>query len=241
MKRKIWPRVLCLCAAALLPLMTPKVLADGAGGISGGNERCTEYRGTAASGSVPDADAFAVTAVAEKAAWVNPFTDVNSSDWFFPYVQYIQENTVFFGADGTAFSPNAPMTRGMFWTVLYRLEGDERTADLSPWEPEAQQWAVQNGISDGSAPDGDLTREQLAVMLYRYAVYQGYDTTQGGMAVREFEDYDQISDFALSSVAWTVNAGLVCGAGNALLQPKDIATRAQVAAVLTRFLENVAE
>ena len=94
------------------------------------------------------------------------------------------------------------------------------------------------GYSNSSfAPNDPITREQLAAIFYRYAQYKGYDTTQGGMAIREFDDYESISDYAMGAMAWAVNTGLVKGDSN-LLYPKGTATRAELAALLHRFVEN---
>ena len=110
------------------------------------------------------------------------------------------------------------------------------------WFYDAVTWAQQNGIMGGYdnssfAPNDPITREQLAAIFYRYAQYKGYDTTQGGMAIREFGDYESISDYAMSAMAWAVNTGLVKGDSN-LLYPNGTATRAEIAAMLHRFVEN---
>ena len=110
------------------------------------------------------------------------------------------------------------------------------------WFYDAVTWAQQNGIMGGYgnssfAPNDPITREQLAAIFYRYAQYKGYDTTQGGMAIREFDDYESIFDYAMGAMAWAVNTGLVKGDSN-LLYPKGTATRAEIAALLHRFAEN---
>ena len=97
---------------------------------------------------------------------------------------------------------------------------------------------VVTGYSDTAfGPNDTITREQFAAILYRYAQYKGYDTTQGGMAIREFDDYESISDYAMGAMAWAVNTGLVKGDSN-LLYPKGTATRAELAALFHRFAEN---
>ena len=105
-------------------------------------------------------------------------------------------------------------------------------------------WAAASGVASGVGsgafgPNDPLTREQLALILYRYAQNQGYDTTQGGMAVREFADYASISNWALEAVQWAVNAGLISGTGNGMLSPNGTATRAQVAVILMQFCQQV--
>ena len=107
-------------------------------------------------------------------------------------------------------------------------------------------WAAANGVVSGVsagtfAPNDPLTREQLALILYRYAQYKSYDTTQGGMAVREFSDYSTISSWALEAMDWAVNAGLLSGTGDGLLAPQGTATRGQVAVILTAFCQNLAQ
>ena len=131
------------------------------------------------------------------------------------------------------------MTRAMIVTVLARFEGVDTTTG-STWYEAGQQWAMQNGISDGSNMEQGLTREQLATMLYRYAQSKGYDTTQGGMAIREYADFEQISDYAVEAMTWAVNTGLISGTSTTTLSPQGLATRAQVATILMRFIEGMA-
>ena len=113
------------------------------------------------------------------------------------------------------------------------------------WYANAVAWAAEHGIVSGVsdsafAPNGAITREQLAVILYRYARHEGYDTAQGGMAVREFADYDQIAGYALEAVAWTVEAGLLTGNSSDTLAPGQAATRVQTAQALLA-LSQIAE
>ena len=98
-------------------------------------------------------------------------------------------------------------------------------------------WVKANGVSDGTMPEVNITREQLATMLYSYAKLKGIDTTQGGMAVREFSDYDSISDWAGQSMTWAVNAGILSGRGNNTLAPTAGATRAEMAVMLQQFVK----
>ena len=179
-----------------------------------------------------------------------PFDDVDVDDWFHDAVEYAYENDLMNGVSDDEFDPNGTLTRGMMVTVLYRLEGEpESRADLpfedvepGTWYTEAVRWAVDEGIVLGTSdttyePDAMITREQLATMLYRYAEYKDYDTTQGGMAIREFEDYEEISDWALEGLDWAVNAELVNGVGNNTIAPLSSATRAETATLLMRFIE----
>jgi len=162
-----------------------------------------------------------------------PFADVAENSWYYDSVAYAYNNGLFAGTSDTAFSPDTAMTRQMIWMVLARMDG-KTPADMDA----ARTWAIENGISDGSNPTSSITREQMATILYRYAQYKGYDTTQGGMAIREFTDYDSVSEYALSALAWTVNAGLMQGSNNSIM-PASSATRAQVATILQRFCQNM--
>jgi len=176
-----------------------------------------------------------------KWTWHNPFADVESGDWFYDDVAYAVQNGLFAGTSGTAFSPDASMTRGMLWTVLARLAGVKTDAAANVhYYDVARTWAMEQGLTDGTNPDAPVTREQLAAILYRYATRKGYDTTQGGMAIREFADYAGISSWAGEAMTWAVNAGLLNGSAN-YLQPQGTATRAQVAAILHRFCEKLAK
>ncbi|MDF2838504.1 MAG: putative surface layer protein, partial [Evtepia sp.] len=164
-----------------------------------------------------------------------PFADVAEDSWYYGSVAYAYNNGLFSGTSDKTFSPDAAMTRQMIWMVLARMDGKVPTN-----MDDARAWAVENGISDGTNPTSSITREQMAKILYRYAQYKGYKTTQGGMAIRKFADYDSISEYALLPLAWAVNAGLVQGSDNNLM-PQGGASRAQVATILLRFYENEAK
>lgn len=183
----------------------------------------------------------------------NPFADVNAGDWFYRDVLFSYEKGLMSGMDAAAFAPYANTTRAQIAVIFYRMEGspavegensftDVVRGSGTAWFYDAVTWAQQNGIMGGYgnssfAPNDPITREQLAAIFYRYAQYKGYDTTQGGMAIREFDDYESISDYAMGAMAWAVNTGLVKGDSN-LLYPKGTATRAELAALLHRFVEN---
>lgn len=183
----------------------------------------------------------------------NPFADVNAGDWFYRDVLFSYEKGLMSGMDAAAFAPYANTTRAQIAVIFYHMEGspavegENSFADVvrgsgTAWFYDAVTWAQQNGIMGGYdnssfAPNDPITREQLAAIFYRYAQYKGYDTTQGGMAIREFDDYESISDYAMSAMAWAVNIGLVKGDSN-LLYPNGTATRAEIAALLHRFVEN---
>lgn len=183
----------------------------------------------------------------------NPFADVNAGDWFYQDVLFSYEKGLMSGMDAAAFAPYANTTRAQIAVIFYRMEGspavegensftDVVRGSGTAWFYDAVTWAQKNGIMGGYsnssfAPNDPITREQLAAIFYRYAQYKGYDTTQGGMAIREFDDYESISDYAMGAMAWAVNTGLVKGDSN-LLYPKGTATRAEIAALFHRFAEN---
>ena len=166
------------------------------------------------------------------------FSDVSRSSWAFEAVTFAAGRELFSGTGSAAFSPNADMTRSMLVTVLARLDG-QNTAGGETWYSKAAEWAKKNGVSDGSDPNGAITREQLAAMLYRYARNGGMDAVQNGMKVQNFSDYESISGYSAEAMAWCVNLGLISGMGDNTLNPQGNASRAQVAAILQRFIENV--
>lgn len=166
------------------------------------------------------------------------FVDVPAAYWGAEAVDFAVSRELFAGTSETTFSPDTAMTRSMIVTVLARFEGvDTSTGDT--WYEAGRQWAMENGISDGTNMDASLTREQLAAMLYRYAKERGYDTTQGGMAIREYDDFEQISGYAVEAMTWAVNTGLISGTTTTTLSPQGEATRAQVASILMRFIEGM--
>ena len=182
------------------------------------------------------------------------FLDVKKSDWFYDAVSYAVENGLMSGMSEDIFAPNTPLTREMLAVVLYNVEGQPEGTEANTftdvkgdmWYTEAILWANENGIvagyDNGAYGVGDLiTREQFATILYRYAQFKGYDTTQGGMAVREFSDYENISDYARPAMAWAVNAGIMGGMDDGTLMPQGKATRAEAATMLMNFCENMVE
>lgn len=160
-----------------------------------------------------------------------PFTDVTSTDWFYNDVKYAYENGLMTGTSGTAFSPEAPVTRGMVMTILARREGI-RTDRYTPWYAAGCEWAKANGISDGSNPEAPVTREQLAAMLYRYAALKGRDLTAGENL--NFTDASDVSAYALPALQWATGEKILTGS-NGALNPQAPATRAHLAAILHRY------
>lgn len=160
-----------------------------------------------------------------------PFTDVTSTDWFYSDVKYAYETGLMTGTAADAFSPEAPVTRGMVMTILARREGI-RTDRYTPWYAAGCEWAKANGISDGSNPEAPVTREQLAAMLYRYAALKGRDLTAGENL--NFTDASDVSAYALPALQWATGEKILTGS-NGALNPQATATRAQLAAILHRY------
>ena len=160
-----------------------------------------------------------------------PFTDVTSTDWFYDDVKYAYENGLMTGTSADAFSPEAPVTRGMVMTILARREGI-RTDRYTPWYAAGCEWAKANGISDGSNPEAPVTREQLAAMLYRYAALKGRDLTAGENL--NFTDASDVSAYALPALQWATGEKILTGS-NGALNPQATATRAHLAAILHRY------
>lgn len=161
-----------------------------------------------------------------------PFADVRFNDWFFGSVQYVYQAGLMNGTSYTTFDPYAPLTRAMIWTILCRADGNI-TSGGNPWYAMGRNWAMQNGISDGTNPDGSITREQLITMLFRYADSQGQSTALRA-DLSSFADAGSVSAYAVDAMAWGVATGLINGRGQNLA-PQSGATRAETAAILTRF------
>ena len=161
-----------------------------------------------------------------------PFTDVTSGDWFYDAVAYVYANGLMDGTSATTFEPNANMTRAMVWTIIARIDGETVTGEA--WSTDARAWAMAEGVSDGTDPNGLVTREQLATMLWRYAGEPASD-----YSLSAFTDADSVSDYAATAMAWAVEHGIITGVTDTTLVPQGIATRAQCAAMLMRFVENV--
>ena len=155
--------------------------------------------------------------------------------WAKDEVDTVVARGLFNGTSDTMFSPSLPMTRGMVVTVLARMSGVD-TSGGAKWYDKGCAWAVANGISDGTAPEASITREQLVTMLYRYAKLRGVDVTASGTALQSFSDYESVSPYAVEAMDWAVTKGLVNGI-NGQLEPQGTATRAQVAAIFARFLK----
>ena len=166
------------------------------------------------------------------------FTDVPSGSWYADAVNYVSDKGLMNGTSKNSFSPNATTTRGMIVTILARVEGINTNG--TPWYAAGQKWAMENGISDGTNMTGEVTREQLAAILYRYAKLKGYDTSKSNK-LDSFKDADRVSSWAVEAMQWANAEGLINGKSNSMLDPQGKATRAETAAILMRFMENIAK
>lgn len=162
-------------------------------------------------------------------ATVGSFKDVPQNSWFAGAVQYVTSSSLMNGTSTTAFSPSATMSRGMLMTVLARYAG-ESTEGGTVWYEKGMNWAKDKGISDGSAPNRNITREQLAAMLYRYA-----GEPDGAADLSAYADAGSVSAYAEKAVQWCVKNGILTGKTSSTLAPKATATRAECAAMLQRF------
>ena len=165
------------------------------------------------------------------------FNDVSANDWFASAVDYVTGKGMMNGTAANTFSPKANTTRGMLMTVLARHAGEDTTGG-SVWYEKGMNWAKANGVSDGTNPQVNITREQLAAMLYRYAQNKKYDVS-GAKSLDGYTDAQSVSSYAVPALQWACGAGVMNGKSGSKLDPKGYATRAEVAAMLMRFCENV--
>ena len=161
-----------------------------------------------------------------------PFADVKTGDWYYDSVAYVYSNGLMNGVSATTFEPNANMTRAMVWAILARIDG--KTISGSTWADDASTWAMTNGVSDGTDPNGLVTREQFVTMLWRFA---GEKASSYSLA--KFTDNGSVSSWAATAMAWAVENGIITGVTDTTIVPQGTATRAQCAAMLMRFVENV--
>ena len=178
-----------------------------------------------------------------------PFADVPSGSWYYDDVAYVYDTGLMTGLTVTAFGPNLSTTRGMIVTILWRMENEPAAKHGCPFADvrrgsyyeQAIAWASENGIVTGFdastfAPDRAITREQLAAILFRFAAYRGMDAVTLRENLSSFQDQAAISAYAVSALNWAVGEGLMQGTGDKL-EPTGSATRAQVAAMLRRFMQ----
>ena len=179
----------------------------------------------------------------------NPFTDVSEKDWFYGDVMFAYENGLMIGTGNAQFRPHGTATRGMMATILWRMAGSPAPkgnssftdVEAGTWYTDAIAWTAENGIFLGYGnnkvgPNDSITREQLAAIFFRYADYKGCDMTAKG-ELDKFRDAGKISDYARAAMQWAVGSGLIQGKPDGVLDPQGTATRAEIAAMLHRFLE----
>ena len=189
----------------------------------------------------------------EEPAPTEPFVDVNEGDWFYDAVVYAYQNELMDGVGGNRFAPNSETTRAQLVTILYRLEGEPAVSGDLPftdveagiWYTDAILWAAQNNIVNGVsdtefAPGDDLTRQQLVTILYRYAEAKGYDVSASA-DLSGYPDAGQVQDYAQPAMAWAVAENIIQGMEDGTLKPAGNASRAQIATILMRFCEDVAQ
>lgn len=166
---------------------------------------------------------------------VEGFADVDANEWYYSAVRYCIENGIMVGTSEDAFEPSAKLTRSMLLTMLAREAGvDTTAADSEPWYAKVMAWAVTAGVSDGTSPEADITREQLVTMLYRYVKAAGKDVSATA-DLSGYADSDSISDWALEAVQWAVATGLMKGVDATTIDPQGSATRAQAAQFFYNF------
>ena len=181
-----------------------------------------------------------------------PFTDVDTAKWYHLSVDYVLTHKMMNGVSSRAFAPNANLTRGMLVQILYNLEGKPKgtAANFSDvqadaWYAEAVGWAVSNkvvtGYADGTfRPNAAVTREQAAAILYRYAQSKGIDVSVGeNTNILSYVDVQQASEYAIPALQWAVGAGVLNGKNGGRLAPTGTATRAEIAAIMQRWCENI--
>ena len=183
------------------------------------------------------------------------FDDVKEASWYYADVKYAFENGLMNGISEKEFAPAEKLTRAMFVTILYRADGSPAVNKSIPFADvkedlyyqDAVIWAQQNGIVNGVtetefAPDRFITREQLAAIMFRYAQYKKYDVTAGEKTdISSYEDDGDISEYAVSAMKYACGSGLLKGKTEVTINPSDNTTRAEVAAVIRRFIEKNAQ
>jgi len=181
-----------------------------------------------------------------------PFTDVYKGKWYCNAIEYVYKNNIMKGYSDTIFAPNDKVTRGMLVTILYRMEGEPSVSgknkfpdvqDSTKYYYKAVKWAsdnkLVNGYDNGNfGPTDDIQRQQLAVILNKYAKYKGKATTQTN-DLKSYKDTDKISSYAVNQMKWAVGAKVITGNSDGTLNPKGEATRAEVAAMMEKYCKNV--
>ena len=198
--------------------------------------------------TMPSAPVTVAATFMDDNTMLNYFVDVPAGAYYYDAVLWAAEGGIVTGTDAVHFSPDASCTRAQLVTFLWRAAGSPvvnyamnfNDVDSGTYYAEAVRWAASEKVVEGTtaetfAPDAAVTRAQMVTMLYRFAKARGMDTTQGGMAIREFDDFDAVPAYALEAMDWAVNAGVLKGDNNRLL-PQDNCTRAQIVTMLYRAL-----
>jgi len=163
------------------------------------------------------------------------YSDIAETDWFHDAVAFVTENGLMNGVGDGSFAPEQNLSRAMMWTLLARLDGVDTDGGES-WYDKGLEWARENGVSDGTSPNGSITREQLVTMLWR-----AEGEPEGDLkALEGYADADKLSDYAREALAWAVEHGVINGRGNDILAPQGTATRAEVAQIFCNYLEKLA-
>lgn len=178
---------------------------------------------------VPMSDGQTIQIVENK----KDFADVSQSFWAHDAVAFVTSREIFNGVSADSFSPNSNLTRAQLTTILARFDGVDTSTGATVHE-RGREWAIQKGISDGSNPDGRISREQLVTMLWRYA---GSPMPGGGLS--EFSDAGAVSGYARQALAWATENGIISG-NSGRISPQANATRAQVAAIMQRYIASIA-
>ena len=179
------------------------------------------------------------------------YTDVDPNEWYIDYIDFVIANGLMIGTSATTFEPNTRLSRAMMVQILYNMEGKPETGDeaifsdvaADSWYFAAVTWSYENeivfGYDDGRfGPDDQITREQMVTIFYRYAEAKGYDVSISA-SIDAFEDAGDVSDWAVPAMEWAVGTGLIIGRDAAHIAPKDTATRAEVATIVTRFVKTI--
>lgn len=200
---------------------------------------------------MPDSD-VTITATFRTRIYSSSFTDVPSNAWYYSAVSYVASEGLMTGTGTNTFSPDGLTSRAQIVTILWRLSGEPSALSgaftdvpTGQYYSTAVAWASREGIVTGVGnnrfePNSNITREQLAVMLYRYAQDCGYSTSASAN-ITGYYDYARVGSYARTALSWAVGAGLITGTTTTTLSPQDTATRAQVATILMRFCENIVE
>lgn len=198
---------------------------------------------------------LALTASGTKVTWKNPYADVAGGAWYYDSVEYVTENGLFDAAAAGKFGPEAPMTRSMLATALYRMAGKPKAAGItstpftdvppSAAYADAVAWAYENGVVKGTsgttyAPGDSITREQIVTMFYRYAEKMAKADMTANRTLSAYADKSSVASWALPNMQWAVGAGLINGTTSTTLSPQGTATRSQAAAMVMRLADVLA-